>query len=85
VAYNYLRIVPADPKLVPSPEHDQSAVAALWVLGVEVAAESSDEVRFVDPRANQGARPSLRRGRGNYPITNARHAPAIDAITQGHG
>ena len=37
-AYNYLRIVPADPKLVPSPEHDQSAVAALWVLGVEVAA-----------------------------------------------
>lgn len=38
VAYNYLRIVPADPKLAPSPEHDQSAVDALCVLGVEVAA-----------------------------------------------
>jgi hypothetical protein len=52
---NWLRLIPADPRYIPSPEAQEQARRALaWLAprAAEVCATATPHVRFIDPGAN---------------------------------
>jgi hypothetical protein len=52
---NWLRLIPADPRYIPSPEAQEQARRALaWLAprAAEVRATATPHVRFIDPGAN---------------------------------